>query len=109
MTRHHLARFRWSLMRPSGKRSAGKHGTEDQGEPKSADCSLGNRIRAGPVLRAGLTDVPVIGIPIRRISVRPKPLAMGANPAGARLSVAPSIMSRKKNVRTVSAANADLW
>lgn len=39
---------------------------------------------AGPVLRAGLTEVFVTGIEIRWISVRPKPIAIGAKPAGAR-------------------------
>ena len=36
--------------------------------------------RAGPVLRAGLTDRLVTGMPIRWISVRPRPMAMGAKP-----------------------------
>jgi hypothetical protein len=41
------------------------------------------------VLRAGLTERLVTGIPIKLTSVSPKPMAMGANPWGARLSVAP--------------------
>src|SRR4051794_15902743 len=39
-------------------------------------------IKAGPVLRAGLTLVLVIGMLIRWMSVRPRPMAMGAKPAG---------------------------
>ena len=39
---------------------------------------------AGPVLRAGFTDVFVTGMLIRWISVRPSPIAIGAKPAGAR-------------------------
>lgn len=39
---------------------------------------------AGPVLRAGFTDRLVTGTPIRWISVRPSPMAMGAKPWGAR-------------------------
>ena len=39
---------------------------------------------ATPVLRAGFTDVLVTGMLIRWISVRPSPIAMGANPADGR-------------------------
>ena len=35
---------------------------------------------AGPVLRAGLTEVFVTGMLIRWISVSPSPMAIGANP-----------------------------
>src|SRR6185436_9811561 len=38
---------------------------------------------AGPVLRAGLTDRFVTGIPIRWISVSDRPIAIPARPAGA--------------------------
>ena len=41
--------------------------------------------RAGPVLRAGFTDVFVTGMLIRWIKVRQNPIAKGANPFGARL------------------------
>ena len=41
---------------------------------------------AGPVLRAGLTEVLVTGIQIRWISVSARPIAIGAKPAGARRS-----------------------
>ena len=61
---------------------------------------------AGPVERAGFTDVFVTGIEIRWISVRHRPMAIGANPAGARLSVAPRMTNRKKNVITTSHTSA---
>ena len=62
---------------------------------------------AGPVLRAGLTERFVTGMPMRWINVRPKPIAMGANPCGARLSVAPRMISRKKKVSTTSATKQE--
>ncbi len=40
--------------------------------------------------RAGLTDVLLTGIDTRWISVRPKPMAIGAKPAGAVEAVEPS-------------------
>jgi hypothetical protein len=39
--------------------------------------------RAGPVLRAGLTEVLVTGMLIRWIRVRQRPIAIGARAAGA--------------------------
>jgi hypothetical protein len=59
---------------------------------------------AGPRLRAGFTDVPVIGVPShmdhsKRKTVRDSP----AKPAGAFLLVAPKITIREINVRTTSA------
>ena len=39
---------------------------------------------AGPVLRAGFTEVLVTGMLIRWINVRARPIAIGAKPAGAR-------------------------
>ena len=62
---------------------------------------------AGPVLRAGLTLVLVIGMLIRWISVSPRPMAMGANPAGARVSVEPRMIIRKPKVRMISIAMPD--
>lgn len=62
--------------------------------------------RAGPVLRAGLTDVLVTGMLIRWIRASANPMARGANPAGARPSVAPRMTIRKKAVRTTSAIKA---
>ena len=54
------------------------------------------------MLRAGFTDVFVTGIEIRWISVSPRPIARGAKPAGARLSVEPMMIIRKKAVITIS-------
>ena len=61
---------------------------------------------AGPVLRAGLTEVLVMGMLMRWISVRQRPMAMGAKPLGARSSVAPRMTRRKKAVRSTSADEA---
>ena len=62
--------------------------------------------KATPVERAGLTDVLVTGMLIRWIRVSAKPIAIGANPDGARPSVAPMMISRKKKVSTTSATSA---
>src|SRR5580704_14761644 len=53
---------------------------------------------AGPVLRAGLTDVLVTGIDTRWISVRASPIGNPANPAAAPLEVQPMMIIRKKKV-----------
>jgi len=58
------------------------------------------------VLRAGFTEVLVTGMLIRWISVRHRPIASGANPAGARLSVAPRITIRNIIVITTSQTSA---
>ena len=62
---------------------------------------------AGPRLRAGLTDVPVIGIPTRWTVVRDSPIAIPANPAGATLLVAPKMTIRKMKVSITSAINPE--
>ena len=49
---------------------------------------------AGPVLRAGFTERFVTGIPIRWTKVKPRPIAIGAKPAGARTSVAPKMINK---------------
>jgi len=49
-----------------------------------------------------LTEVLVTGIEIRWIRVKAKPMAIGANPAGARASVAPMITTRNIAVITTS-------
>src|SRR5215471_9676017 len=59
--------------------------------------------RAGPVLRAGLTEVLVIGIEIRWMSVSAKPIGMPANPVAAPFDVVPMMMNRKKKVSSSSA------
>ena len=56
--------------------------------------------------RAGFTEVLVIGILIKWISVSAKPMATPANFPFANLSVAPSITNRKNKVKTNSAINA---
>jgi len=50
------------------------------------------------MLLAGFTDVFVTGILTRCIRVRASPIAMPANPFGARSSVAPRITSKNMNV-----------
>ena len=42
--------------------------------------------RAGPRLRAGLTEVPVMGMPIRWTTVRPRPMARPASGGGHQLA-----------------------
>src|SRR4051812_38019996 len=58
--------------------------------------------RAGPVLRAGLTEVFVTGIEIRWIRVRARPIGMPAKPVAAPLEVVPMMIIRKTKVRTSS-------
>ena len=55
------------------------------------------------VLRAGLRERLVTGIPAQLIRATAKPMARGAKPCGARLSVAPRMIRRKKKAKTVSA------
>ena len=62
---------------------------------------------AGPVLRAGLTDRFVIGMPTRCTSVSVRPIGMPAKPAAAFVAVAPRMTLRKMNVSTISARSAD--
>src|SRR5450755_3799508 len=61
---------------------------------------------AGPMLRAGLTEVLVMGIPTRWIKVNTKPMANPAKPTGALISVDPSTVKTKNIVKTVSATKA---
>ena len=63
-------------------------------------------MRAGPRLRAGFTDVPVIGIPMRWTTVRERPMTMPAVAAFAVLLVAPRTAKTKKAVRTTSVRKA---
>jgi len=51
---------------------------------------------ATPVERAGLTDVLEIGMEMRWIRVRVRPMARPANPLGARSSVDPRMTSRNE-------------
>jgi len=59
------------------------------------------------VLRAGFTEVLVIGMLMRWISVRPRPIAIGAKPAGAFPWVEPMMMKRNIIVRTSSATRQE--
>ena len=49
---------------------------------QSCDIAQSPTNRATPVLRAGFTEVLVTGMLIRWISVRPRPMAIGAKPCG---------------------------
>ncbi|MNW00179.1 hypothetical protein D3C71_1956360 [compost metagenome] len=53
-----------------------------------------------------MTDVFVTGIDTRCINVRPRPIAIGAKPAGAKGDVAPRIITMKKAVNKTSAISA---
>src|SRR2546425_2536462 len=68
----------------------------------SCEMAISGPNRAGPVLRAGLTEVLVTGIEIRWISVRHRPMASPPKPAAARLAVAPRMTRMKKAVITTS-------
>src|SRR5215469_12815542 len=57
---------------------------------------------AGPVLRAGFTEVLVTGMLIKWISVSTRPIGIGAKPCGTRLSVAPIMSNRKTAVIVIS-------
>ena len=57
---------------------------------------------AGPVERAGFTDVLVTGMLIRWIRVSARPMASAAKPFEARLSVVPMMTARKTAVSTTS-------
>jgi hypothetical protein len=72
----------------------GAQGSEHGHDPEEPE--LGQRPRAG------FTDVFVTGMLTRWISVRPRPIAIGANPCGARSSVAPRMIMRNMNVMTSS-------
>ncbi len=62
---------------------------------------------AGPVLRAGFTEVLVTGMLTRWIRVSASPIAIGAKPCGARSSVEPTMTSRKPSVSTTSIRNPE--
>ena len=61
---------------------------------------------AGPMLRAGLTDVLVIGMPTRWISTSTSPIGIPANATLAIRSVADSTVKTRKKVSTISAISA---
>ena len=84
-------------------RDSGAHDWRDPEEPELRERPAARQTPPGPVERAGLTERLVTGMPMRWISVRPRPMAIGAKPAGARLSVAPRMIIRNMNVSTTSA------
>jgi hypothetical protein len=61
---------------------------------------------AGPILRAGLTEVLVTGIPTRWMSTSTIPIGIPAKPTGALISVEPYTVNTRKNVNTTSTTNA---
>ncbi len=62
--------------------------------------------RAGPKLRAGFTDVPVMGIPMRWTTVSVSPITMPAVAVFPILLVTPRTTNTKKAVSTTSARKA---
>lgn len=62
--------------------------------------------RAGPVLRAGFTEVLVTGIETRWMMVSARPMGMPAKPAAAPLEVAPTMMNRNRQVSSSSVVKA---
>jgi hypothetical protein len=76
---------------------------------KSQSCEIAHppTYRATPVLRAGFTEVFVTGILIKWIKVSPNPIAIGANPWGARLSVAHRIIIKNISVIATSVTKAE--
>src|SRR6185312_3549792 len=62
---------------------------------------------AGPVLRAGFTEVFVTGMATRWIRVSASPIGMPANPVAAPFEVVPMMTIRKKKVITTSIRKQD--
>lgn len=63
-------------------------------------------MRAGPRLRAGLTDVPVIGMPMRWATVSARPITVPAVAALPILLVTARMTNTNMAVSTTSARNA---
>jgi hypothetical protein len=74
---------------------------------QSCDSATPPATTAGPRLRAGFTEVPVMGIVTIWIMASASPIAIPAKPADASLLVAPKMTIRKIKVITTSAINAD--
>ena len=69
-------------------------------------------MRAGPRLRAGLTEVPVMAMPIRWTITRVKPMTSPAVVALAVLAVTPRITNTNKAVKMTSHRKApptEMW
>ena len=62
---------------------------------------------AGPIERAGLTDVPVMLMPTRWITTSVRPMARPAKPVGANGWVTPRMQTRNRNVPTTSKTKAE--
>src|SRR5437764_607630 len=72
----------------------------------TCDSALCPTMTAGARLRAGLTDVPVSGMPIKCTIVRATPIARPAGPGEPTRLVATSTTVTKMKVSTTSVANA---
>src|SRR6185503_10138372 len=81
-------------------RAAPRHGASQKSHSWLIYAPPANR--AGPVLRAGLTDAFVTGIRNRWIRVRHSPIGMPANPTAAPFEVVPIITYRKKKAAITS-------
>ena len=62
--------------------------------------------RAGPIERAGLTDVPSSGMPTRWIAVSIRPIASPAKPRSRGPSVTSSTTNTSRNVKMTSRRSA---
>src|SRR6185437_3602328 len=62
---------------------------------------------AGPIERAGLTDVPVMLMPTRWMASSVSPMARPAKPVGANGWVTPRMHTRNRNVPTTSNTKAE--
>jgi hypothetical protein len=79
-----------------------------EGEPPTSGATMNSHtwlsavpptMRAGPRLRAGFTDVPVIGIPMRWTTVRVSPITMAA------VAAFPSLLVTPRMTKTNSAVS----
>ena len=77
-------------------------GREDDEHPELGQRPIADEERRSESSAPGSPLVLVTGMLIRWISVRVRPIASGARPAGARLSVTPWITSRNAKVRSSS-------
>ena len=76
---------------------------------QSCESALPPSTSAGPSERAGLTEVPVMRMPTRWITVSVRPIARPAIAGCEPLPVAPSITSTKMKVATASNRKAAPW
>jgi len=73
----------------------------------SWESAVGPANRAGPIDRAGLTDVPVSGMPTRWMTVRTRPMARPATPgvASTRVTSSTTTSNAVSTISTTSAPN----